>query len=199
MVRRSCLVPLAPAVGLRPRLGLPGSRGKAAGYHTHLLVAVFFVYWPHALLHWAGLPPTCTLMCILWSHTFLELKLLYDSCLGPEWPRPKKCPQTMHTVLLPCVGMLQARRQKTLHSSVQVVNQSPLLLVPSLWVSAATITNRNFNTVLSACCVPCSPSLRPFPSPGGLLKSAGFAFAIPVSLFTNAHVLGEISFGTRRA
>ena len=33
----------------------------------------------------------------------------------------------MHTVLLSCVGMLQARRHETIHTSVQVVIQSPSL------------------------------------------------------------------------
>ena len=45
--------------------------------------------------------------------------------------------------------MLQARRHKTIHTSVQVVIQSPSLLVPSLWVPAATITKGKFYYPLS--------------------------------------------------
>ena len=55
----------------------------------------------------------------------------------------------MHTLLLSCVGLLQARRHKTIHTSVSVVIQSPSLLVPSLWVPAATNTKKNFTTVVS--------------------------------------------------
>ena len=71
----------------QPRTGLRGKRRRlpfslACCPSFDLLAA-----WPSSL---SGPAPNVYLICILWSHAFLELKLHSDSCLGPRVVPTKK-------------------------------------------------------------------------------------------------------------
>ena len=86
----------APSQGTHPNhyphSPAQGSGENAAGYRSHLLVALLFgllAAWPSSL---SGPAPNMYFICILWSHAFLELKLLSDSCLGPRVVPTKKGP-----------------------------------------------------------------------------------------------------------